>query len=150
MPTRRDFADGDDSSIRNHWALLVAGSSGWPNYRHQADVCHAYQVLRAGGLRPAHMVVMMYDDIAHNPENPFQGRVYNEPDGPDVYGGVPVDYSGSDVNSDVFLAVLSGNASALPPGTAGSGRVVASGPHDRVFVFYSDHGAPGVLGMPAA
>ena len=26
------------------WALLAAGSSGWDNYRHQADVCHAYQV----------------------------------------------------------------------------------------------------------
>ena len=26
------------------WALLVAGSSGYENYRHQADVCHAYQV----------------------------------------------------------------------------------------------------------
>jgi legumain len=30
----------------------------------------------------------------------------------------------------------------------GSGRVVASGPRDRVFLFYSDHGAAGVLGMP--
>ena len=26
------------------WAVLVAGSEGWDNYRHQADVCHAYQV----------------------------------------------------------------------------------------------------------
>ena len=26
------------------WVLLVAGSSGYMNYRHQADVCHAYQV----------------------------------------------------------------------------------------------------------
>ena len=26
------------------WAVLVAGSRGWDNYRHQADVCHAYQV----------------------------------------------------------------------------------------------------------
>lgn len=41
--------------VRNHWALLVAGSAGWGNYRHQADVCHAYQVLLRGGLRPAHM-----------------------------------------------------------------------------------------------
>jgi len=32
----RDFADGDDPSVRRHWALVVAGSSGWANYRHQA------------------------------------------------------------------------------------------------------------------
>jgi hypothetical protein len=27
-----------------HWALLIAGSHTWANYRHQADVYHAYQV----------------------------------------------------------------------------------------------------------
>ena len=26
------------------WAVLVAGSYGEYNYRHQADVCHAFQV----------------------------------------------------------------------------------------------------------
>ncbi len=26
------------------WAVLVAGSDGFFNYRHQADVCHAYHV----------------------------------------------------------------------------------------------------------
>lgn len=28
-----DFADGDDPTVCSHWALLVAGSSGWGNYR---------------------------------------------------------------------------------------------------------------------
>ncbi|KAG2427725.1 hypothetical protein HXX76_012050 [Chlamydomonas incerta] len=92
---------------------------------------------------------MMYDDIAHDPENPYPGQMFNAPGGPDVYGGVRVDYRGSDVSAAVFLAVLEGNASALPAATRGSGRVLASGPYDRVFVFYSDHGAPGVLGMPS-
>ena len=27
-----------------NWAVLVAGSNSWGNYRHQADVCHSYQV----------------------------------------------------------------------------------------------------------
>ena len=26
------------------WVVLVAGSEGFFNYRHQADMCHAYQV----------------------------------------------------------------------------------------------------------
>ena len=40
-----DFPDGDDAAgVLHHWALLVAGSSGWGNYRHQSDVAHAYQV----------------------------------------------------------------------------------------------------------
>lgn len=74
-----DFKDGDDDSVKAHWALLIAGSAGWGNYRHQADVCHSYQVLRRGGLRADHIVVMMYDDIASNFENPVPGKIFNRP-----------------------------------------------------------------------
>lgn len=76
-----DFADGDDPSVKAHWALLVAGSAGWGNYRHQADVYHAYQILRNGGYQQDHIVVMAYDDIANNPENPMPGKVFNRPGG---------------------------------------------------------------------
>lgn len=142
-----DFADGDDPTVCSHWALLVAGSSGWGNYRHQADVFHAYQVLINGGFSPDHIVVMAYDDIAHNPENPMPGKVFNAPGGPDVYSGVRIDYKGEQVNAVNFLNVLEGNSAALA--NKGSGRVIASGPRDKVFLFYSDHGAAGVLGMPS-
>lgn len=47
--------------------------------RHQADVFHAYQVLINGGYSPDHIVVMAYDDVAHNPENPMPGKVFNAP-----------------------------------------------------------------------
>lgn len=49
-----------------NWALLVAGSNGWFNYRHQADVCHAYQVLHNHGIPDSNIVVMMFDDIAQS------------------------------------------------------------------------------------
>ena len=49
-----------------NWALLVAGSNGWYNYRHQADVCHAYQILHTHGIPDSNIVVMMFDDIAEN------------------------------------------------------------------------------------
>lgn len=71
------------------WALLIAGSKGYENYRHQADVCHAYQIMKKGGLKDQNIVVMMYDDIAYNPENPHKGVIINKPNGPNVYTGVP-------------------------------------------------------------
>jgi len=37
--------------IGTKWGLLVAGSKCYSNYRHQADVCHAYQLLKSGGLK---------------------------------------------------------------------------------------------------
>lgn len=53
------------------------------------------------------------------------------------------DYTGEDVTVDNFFAVLLGNKTAVK---GGSGKVVNSGPNDHIFVFYSDHGGPGVLG----
>ncbi|KAJ7569776.1 hypothetical protein O6H91_01G093300 [Diphasiastrum complanatum] len=127
------------------WAVLIAGSAGYYNYRHQADVCHAYQLLRQGGLKEENIVVFMYDDIAFYPYNPLPGKIINNPDGVDVYKGVPKDYTKSEVTVDNFFAVLLGNRTAL---SGGSGKVVDSGPNDHIFIFYTDHGGPGILGIP--
>ncbi|XP_059639209.1 legumain [Cornus florida] len=127
------------------WAVLVAGSHGYGNYRHQADVCHAYQILKRGGLKEENIVVFMYDDIATHEFNPRRGVMINHPQGHDVYAGVPKDYTGKDVTAENLYAVLLGNRSALK---GGSGKVVQSKPNDRIFLYYSDHGGPGVLGMP--
>jgi hypothetical protein len=128
--------------------LIIAGSSGWGNYRHQSDAFHAYRVLTEGGFSPQHVVLMAADDVAHSPSNPSPGKVFNHPRGPDNYrGGGFVDYRGQDVTSRNFLAVLEGDAEAVRG--IGTERVIASAQQDRVFLFYSDHGSVGVLGMPA-
>ncbi|RZS00209.1 hypothetical protein BHM03_00029871, partial [Ensete ventricosum] len=181
----------DEEETGTKWALLVAGSSGYGNYRHQADVCHAYQLLRRGGLREENIVVMMHDDIAHNPLNPRQGVIINHPQGQDVYAGVPKvhahqwdssvfvilnlsldsrelvdflvrpsllcrgrngqrtlglsrclqDYTKEQVTTKNLYAVLLGDRSAIE---GGSGKVIDSKPDDRIFIYYSDHGGPGV------
>lgn len=93
-----------------NWAVLVAGSNGYDNYRHQSDVCHSYQILHKNGIPDSNIVVMMYDDIAQNSEyvvddhstnersvffrNPTKGVIINHPNGKDVYAGVPKDYTG--------------------------------------------------------
>lgn len=137
----------DDGPVGTRWAVLLAGSNGFWNYRHQADICHAYQLLRKGGLKDENIIVFMYDDIAFNEENPRPGVIINNPHGEDVYKGVPKDYTGEDVSVGNFFAVILGNKTAL---TGGSGKVVDSGPNDHIFIFYSDHGGPGVLGMPTS
>lgn len=142
-----EAADDADDSVGTRWAVLLAGSSGYWNYRHQADVCHAYQILKKGGLKDENIIVFMYDDIAYNEENPRPGVIINSPHGSDVYKGVPKDYVGNDVTANNFFAVLLGNKTAL---TGGSGKVVDSGPNDHIFVYYTDHGGPGVLGMPTS
>ncbi|KAG2722420.1 hypothetical protein I3760_02G127900 [Carya illinoinensis] len=136
------LVDGNNSTtdmIRGkRWAVLVAGSRGYENYRHQADVCHAYQILKKGGLSDENIVVFMYDDIAFHSNNPRPGVIINKPNGDDVYEGVPKDYTGLDVTAHNFYAVILGNKSAV---SGGSGKVVDSGPKDSIFIYFSDHGA---------
>lgn len=88
----------------------------------QADVCHAYQILHAHGIPDERIIVMMMDDIAHNSENPFPGVIINEPNGPNVYKGVLKDYTGSDVNPENFLNIITGNKAAMAG--IGSGKVL--------------------------
>ncbi|BFG18173.1 hypothetical protein CerSpe_044470 [Prunus speciosa] len=137
----------DDGTVGTRWAVLIAGSNGYWNYRHQADICHAYQILKKGGLKDENIVVFMYDDIAYNEENPRPGVIINSPHGDDVYKGVPKDYTGDDVTVNNFFAAILGNKTAL---TGGTGKVVDSGPDDHIFIYYSDHGGPGILGMPTS
>ncbi|KAF3324581.1 vacuolar-processing enzyme [Carex littledalei] len=145
LPSDLTEQSSGDDSVGTRWAVLIAGSNGYGNYRHQADICHAYQILKKGGLKDENIIVFMYDDIAYNEENPRRGVIINHPEGGDVYAGVPKDYVGEDVTVNNFFAVLLGNKTAL---SGGSGKVVDSGPDDQIFIFYSDHGGPGVLGMP--
>ncbi|KAL1472717.1 hypothetical protein MTO96_022861 [Rhipicephalus appendiculatus] len=125
------------------WALLVAGSKGYINYRHQADICHAYHVLHNHGVPDERIVVMMYDDIAHARENPTPGVIINHPNGTDVYKDVPRDYTGDLVTPKNFLDILQGKKVK-----GGSGKVIASKPKDHVFLYFAGHGAPGLLAFP--
>ncbi|ETE70207.1 Legumain [Ophiophagus hannah] len=129
-----------------HWVVIVAGSNGWYNYRHQADACHAYQIVHQNGIPDEQIVVMMYDDIAYSDDNPTKGIIINRPNGTDVYKGVLKDYTNKDVTPDTFLAVLRGDAEAVK--NKGSGKVLQSGPKDHVFVYFTDHGGPGILAFP--
>jgi len=131
----------------NTWAVLVAGSKGIVNYRHQADVCHAYHAIHNLGVPEDHIIVMMEDDIAYNTNNPWVfGKLFNSPakeKGPDVYKGVPHDYTNGLVTPDNFVNILLGKEMKV-----GSGKTLKSGPDDNVFVFYSDHGNVNIIAFP--
>lgn len=92
------------------WAVLVAGSNTYANYRHQSDVFHAYSILINKGFDPNKIITFAYDDIANNIKNPYKGKVFNKPTyhepGVDVYSKVKIDYKGKDVDPVIFLDVL--------------------------------------------
>jgi legumain len=138
--------------MHDHWAVLVAGSAGYGNYRHQADVCHAYQLVKKAGVKPEHIITLAVDDIANNEENPFPGVMYNKPTpegtpGVDVYDGCAIDYSGKEVTPETFVKVLTGDSTGLK-GNNGTAKVLASTDKSRVFVNFVDHGGVNLIGFP--
>ncbi|EFC49666.1 predicted protein, partial [Naegleria gruberi] len=128
-----------------NWVILVAGSNGYFNYRHQADICHAYKIVTDRGIPASNIITFMFDDIAFNHDNPQKGVIINEYNGTNVYPGKEaIDYRGEDVTPDVFLSVLRGDSNI----TRGNGKTLKSGPNDRIFIYFADHGATNILAFP--
>eukprot|EP00930_Biecheleria_cincta_P067800 TRINITY_DN5468_c0_g1_i3.p1 TRINITY_DN5468_c0_g1~~TRINITY_DN5468_c0_g1_i3.p1 ORF type:complete len:480 (-),score=118.13 TRINITY_DN5468_c0_g1_i3:300-1646(-) len=123
------------------WAVIAAGSKGFFNYRHQADACHAYQIMKKSGIPEDNIILMMQDDVANSAENPFKGQLFNEPgeNPPDVYAGCKIDYRGNEVTAKLFMDVLTGKA---------AGKSLKSGPEDHVFINFVDHGGVGIIEFP--
>ena len=126
-----------------NWAILACGSSGYINYRHQADVFHVYQSLIKRGFSKEHIILFAYNDIAYNPKNPFPGEIYNRPDGPNVYEGVKIDYSNFNVNPKTYLSVLKGDTQ-----NGKLKKVLNSTSNDNIFMYFSDHGIAGAIVFP--
>jgi len=50
----------------NHWAVIMAGSNTYSNYRHQSDTHHAVQIMLKNGIPRNQIIHLAYDDIANN------------------------------------------------------------------------------------
>ena len=134
----------------DQYAVLVAGSNTYSNYRHQSDIFHHYHILVNRGVKPSNIVVFAFDDIANNQRNPFPGQVFNHPDGSDVYGGVVIDYFGKDVTPENFIAVLTGDKSAVKiTDERTTGKVLTSTSADNVYIYFSDHGSDNLIAFPS-
>lgn len=57
-----------------------------------------------------------------------------------VYTGVPKDYTKEFATNETFIKILLGED--IP---YGSGKTLKTGPNDFVFVYFSDHGAKGIV-----
>ncbi|CAG2104940.1 unnamed protein product [Medioppia subpectinata] len=137
------FADqlaANDVDNSHKWVVLCSGSNGWSNYADQVEyIYRGYHLFRCYGIPESNIIIMHYDDIAHNKNNPKPGVVINKKGGENLYHDIPKDYVGTEVNPENFLKVISGNQELAAKGK----KVVKSGPNDHVFLYFGDHGAPG-------
>ena len=145
-PSNNEVFDADDDvhisypELNDRWALLVAGSKEWPNYRFQADVSAMYQILKKAGYADDHIVLIMEDDLANNAANTLEpGIVRVSDDGDNLYVPGAIDYKLSSLTPADIGDILQGKRSERLP------QVISAGPQDNIFVFWSSHGSPGSL-----
>ena len=123
----------------DRWALLVAGSKGWANYRFQSDVFAMYQLLKRHGYDDDHIVLICEDDLAYHANNPHPGELRVRDTDKNLYDKSAIDYRLSDLTPDDIGDILQGRASDRLP------RVLSPDADDNVFIFWSSHGSVGSM-----
>ncbi len=119
------------------YAVLVQGSDGLTNYRHQADVLSVYQMLRHGGMDDDHIILIIDRALASNPDNPEPGIIRSSAFGPDLLGGTDsakgypaavVDYDAADLTPADISNILLGKDPEAPkaPLSAPEGATIVS------------------------
>lgn len=138
----QDFSDETDIRypvLQDKWALLVASSKDWKNYRHQADILSVYQMIRERGYPDDYIILIMEDDLAQNPKNPFKGEVKTDLAESNLYQNFDIDYKMSDLTPTDIMNILSGKKTSRTP------IIIESTDKDNILIFWSGHGTQAEL-----
>ena len=120
--------------LTDQYAVLVQGSNGWENYRHEADVLSIYQMLKANGYDDDHIILITSDDCANAPENKEKGAVRTDPGGLNLREGAVIDYRNADLTPQDICHILLGNKTDRTP------IVLPVDAGQNILLFWSGHG----------
>ena len=114
-------------ALEDHYAVVIATSTGRNNYRHQADALAQYQMLKGFGYDDDHIILILEDDLGSD--------VHVTIGGENLRRGAVIDYKTSLVTPEDLRNIFSGTVTERTP------QVVRGGPGTNVFLFWSGHGA---------
>lgn len=134
-----DAPEHEYPELHDKYAVVVAASTGWENYRHQADALAMYHLLKRHGYDDDHIILIMEDDIANNPKNKKKGEMRVEIDGENLYHDLKIDYRLTDLSYDDIIDIAAGQKSDRLP------VVLPATENDNVLFFWSGHGNPNTL-----
>ena len=130
-------------ALTDQYAVLVQGSMGFENYRHQADVLSVYQLLRRGGFDDDHIILIIDASTANDANNRERGIVRAAPGGPDLLGGsdglpaAVIDYDAALLSAADISSILLGEQSNRLP------IVLPKDAGQNVLFYWSGHGRTG-------
>ena len=114
--------------LQLRYSLLISGSKGYSNYRHQSDIMTLSTILHSD--KDNIVTTFIYDDIAYNHKNPFKGKIFNDYLHTNIYNKSYI--NSTNINIDSINESMSFQFTK----------------NDTLFVYYDDHGAPGMLCTP--
>lgn len=132
-----------NSNHTNNWAVLVATSTFWFNYRHISNVLSIYEQVKRLGIPDSQIILMIADDIACNPRNPMPATVFNKAEKErSVYGDdVEVDYRSYEVTPENLVRILTGRHTAYTPRS----KKLLSDEGSNILIYLSGHGGNGYI-----
>ena len=114
-------------ALEDHYAVVIATSTGRNNYRHQADALAQYQMLRGFGYDDDHIILILEDDLGED--------VHVTVGGENLRAGAVIDYKTSRVTPEDLRNIFSGTVTERTP------AVIHGSTGTNVFLFWSGHGA---------
>ena len=130
----KSFVPINYPALSDQYAVLVQGSNGWSNYRHEADVLSIYQMLKANGYSDDHIILVSADDCANASENIDKGAVRTDPNGKNLREGAVIDYRNADLTPQDICNILKGVKTDKTP------VVLPADAGQNVLFFWSGHG----------
>ena len=136
--------------MEDQWAVIVAASTGWANYRHQADALYIYQLLRKNGFPDDHIILILADDIVNHKRNKRPGEIIARFDGENLYtDDIEIDYLVEELTAEDVSKIMQGKSLALEnretlrlthPHLAESPTILESTSVSNIIWFWSGHG----------
>lgn len=145
---------GSYGDLKSCWAVIVAASDGWGNYRHQADALYMYQLLKKKGFKDDHIIMILADDIARNQRNYKKpNQVFARINGDNLYtDDMRFDYLLSELTVEDLSNIMKGNLPELNrtdsvwtehPNLERTPTRLETDNQDDIFWFWSGHGTSG-------
>ena len=128
----------------NNWAIIISTSKYFFNYRHNSNALTVYKMVKELGIPDSQILLMLPEDVACTPRNPFPATVFNNPThSENLYAAdsIEVDYKGEEVTVEAFLRLLAGRHDSSVP----LSRHLLSDENSNVFIYMSGHGGDGFI-----
>ena len=73
--------------VEDHWVVILSSSKFYFNYRHTVNSMYVYQIVKKLGIPDSNIIMMLPENHACHPRNPWQAEIYDGKSRENLYRG---------------------------------------------------------------